>query len=284
MKKDASKNLVPQNNGGHSGYDPMELAAMLWAPYRAIVALSTPRLSTAERGRGGAVMAIPGLGTNDDAMLAFRTMLKRAGYQPSGWELGLNRGFDLADLDHLTQRVKEQARKDGAPVSLIGWSLGGIYARAIAQEAPGAVAGVITLGTPWKGVQHTSVAARHQARTGQHISEALPKDVWKRLEKTTRPLEVPYTSLYSKDDGVVDWQACVVSLDEKRKAQSIEVTGQHFGLPYNLVVFAVVEEVLADNRAEKWRPRPYADGANLKLPPIKTNEEALGGQAPTMRM
>lgn len=240
--------------------DNRELMAMALAPFRAMVA-SAYRYPV-PRANGHDVVVIPGLGTTDESLATLRGMLRRAGYRPTGWEMGVNNGFTLEDLQRLTARVRQMAEESGQSVSLIGWSLGGVYARAIAQEAPKAVAQVITLGTPWRGIEFTSIAKRHQAKTGEHISQAIPAPIWRRLQKTTNKLAVPYTSIYSRDDGIVDWEACVVELSPENRAQSIEVSEQHFGLPYSIRIFSIVEELLSsDVSPEGWTPHPLADGA-----------------------
>ena len=124
------------------GRAPLEFAASLAA---------APWLRRLPRGDGHRVLVLPGLAANDLTTLPMRTFLKDRGYQPAPWELGLNLGPRAGVLDAIRERVRALHAIDGRPVSLLGWSLGGVYAREIAKEMADQVRCVITLGSPFSG-------------------------------------------------------------------------------------------------------------------------------------
>ena len=237
-------------------FNSLENAAMLFSPARALMAIAYQQVT--KQGDGHPVLVIPGLGTDDTSMMAFKKMLEKSGFAPTGWNLGMNRGYSLEDEAHLVKMVREIKKATGQKVSIIGWSLGGMYARAIAQDSPSDVRQVITLGTPWKGIENTSIAHRFEKETGQQIQTTMTEQVVSRLKKISSDLEVPYMSIYSKEDGISYWEACRVELDHRQMAQSVEIGGQHFHLPNSLEAFSIVEDMLRMS-AENWEPHPKAD-------------------------
>jgi pimeloyl-ACP methyl ester carboxylesterase len=142
-------------------------------------------------------------------------------------------------------------------VSLIGWSLGGIYAREIARVMPDAVRQVITLGTPFAGDgDATNVGWIYRVLSGQ---PARVDDNLSRRLRSTPP--VPTTSVFSRSDGVVAWQACQEPR-ELPQAENVEVEGSHVGLVWHPKVWSVVADRLAQPEGA-WRPyRDPRDAAN----------------------
>ena len=114
-------------------------------------------LLRAPPGDGHAVLVIPGFGATDRSTWPLRHVLERLGYAVQGWELGRNTGSSPRIADALRRRLATARRRSGRPVSLIGWSLGGIYARELARRNPDAVRQVITLGSPIHGGEFTSL-------------------------------------------------------------------------------------------------------------------------------
>lgn len=127
--------------------------ALLTEPPRAgldvaALAAAWPLLAAARRGDGHPVLVLPGLMTGDPATVVLRTALRALGHDVSGWSLGINRGPTGRVVDTLRARVEQLHRTSGRRVSLVGWSLGGLYAQELARAAPGSVRGLVTLGTP----------------------------------------------------------------------------------------------------------------------------------------
>jgi esterase/lipase len=151
-------------------------------------------------------------------------------------------------LQKLIKRTNEVSEmSDGQPVSIIGWSLGGIYAREIAKEIPNIVRQVITLGTPFKGTDQTNAAL---------LYELLSKDTSHKdptiLKRIAEPPPVPFTSIFSKSDGVVYWES---SIEEAGKQiENIEVPGAcHLGLGHNPISMFIIANRLAQQK-DTWVP------------------------------
>ncbi|WP_395689250.1 alpha/beta fold hydrolase [Caenimonas koreensis] len=156
--------------------------------------------------------------------------------------MGLNRGpqgdFDewLARLDN---KVRELHDRQGRTVSIIGWSLGGIYAREIAKRAPQLVRHVVTLGSPFGGVEASNgqTAFRLLNRGGASMTPAMRARL--RLDPP-----VPATAIYSRTDGVVAWRSCM--LQESATARNFEVSGaSHCGMGVHPQVLRIVVDRLA---------------------------------------
>ncbi|HXZ16705.1 MAG TPA: alpha/beta fold hydrolase, partial [Roseiarcus sp.] len=166
--------------------------------------VAAPFLATARRGVPQPVIVLPGLGASDRATTAIRTYLGFLGHQAHGWKRGRNVRPTGADLLAVAAQIRALHAEAGAPVSLVGWSRGGIIAREAARMAPEAVRMVITLGSPFAAPAATNVAAVWRRLTGEPFPAPAPEQ----LRALAAPLPVPSTSIYSRSDGVVAWRAC----------------------------------------------------------------------------
>ena len=201
--------------------------------------LRLPELSRLPGGAGRPVRVLPGFATGDGSTALLRGFLRALDYRVRGWGLGWNHGDVPSLVPRVTAAVVRAAEEAGQPVSLVGWSLGGVLAREAARDAPDAVARVITLGTPVVGgPKYTAVGALF-ARRGIDL-DAVEAEVERRNRV---PLRVPVTAIYSRGDGVVAWQACIdrVSPD----VEHVEVSTTHLGLGFSADVYRVVAERLA---------------------------------------
>ena len=191
-------------------------------------------------GDGHPVLVFPGFGASGAATADLRMRLHQLNYQAYDWECGVNigphYGFDQW-LSLLGEQLQQIHAAHGRPVSVIGWSLGGIYARALGKRYPALVRQVITLATPFDSIHDTDEAHRF-AQDG-----ALP-DV-SEIERLAENLPVPSASIYSLTDGIVAWQTCVHP--DSSGHRNIEVTGvSHFGMVYHPEVLRVVATLLND--------------------------------------
>jgi pimeloyl-ACP methyl ester carboxylesterase len=141
-----------------------------------------------------------------------------------GWGLGRNNGRVPSLIPRLTERVEEVRRNLGAPVSLVGWSLGGYLAREVARERSDLVGQIVTLGAPVVGGPKYTASAPMYRRRGYDLDE-IEKQV---EERADRPIEVPITALYSVSDGVVAWRAC--RDEESPRIRHQRVSSSHLGL------------------------------------------------------
>lgn len=197
------------------------------AAYVRLAALA-PALRVAPRGDGHPVLVLPGFLASDRSTVPLRRFLGRLGYRCAGWELGRNLGPRPGVLAGLTRSLDQLAQAHDQPVSLVGWSLGGVYARRLALERPAAVRTVVTLGSPFDD------------RHGRLAPLATPG-----------PLPAPSTAIYTRSDGVVGWRTTVQAPGERR--ENVEVRGSHCGLGVNPAALLVVADRLAQVPGE-WAP------------------------------
>lgn len=236
-----------------------------------------PLLAGAPRGDGQPVMVLPGFMGGDESTVILRRYLARLGYRPVAWGLGQNSG-SLEIQERLFHRFQTVADEYDRRVSLIGQSLGGVYARELARQFPELVRQVVTLGSPFasQGPESTNALV---ARLFQYLSGMSHDEMRDQmLDFAAEPPPVPSTAIYSKADGVVHWSACLEY--EGYQAENIEVLGSHTGMAMNPLVFHVLADRLAQPEGA-WRPFRRAPGcAGLLFPtPERTisRAEANGG-------
>ena len=218
------------------GRAPLELVAMLAA---------TPWLRKLPRGGGHPVVVFPGLAASDFTTLPLRKFLDRLGYTTHPWGQGFNFGPRAGVLARCSAQVQALFERDAQPVSLLGWSLGGVYAREVAKLLPDRTRCVITLGTPFTGHPRATNAWRlFQLLSGQDIHDPAV------LAQVRTPPPVPTTSIYSRSDGVVAWQ-CSVN-EPGPLAENIEVQASHIGMGLNPVALYAIADRLAQPRGA-WK-------------------------------
>ena len=211
-----------------------------------------PALSVGPRGDGHGVLVLPGLMADDHTTVALRHVLRVRGYRPHAWRLGTNIGPTQHIHDGLVRRLAELSAGGEQPVSIIGWSLGGILARELARRHPESVRSVITLGSPFRLSNRDDPDATHAGRLF-HAFLPWHTDFLGQAqgEEHRRPLQVPATSIYSRLDGVVPWQACLDLPGPLR--ENIEVSASHLGLGVHPVVLAIVLDRLRQP-VGAWQP------------------------------
>ncbi len=216
--------------------------------YGAMLA-GSPVLLAAPRGDGHAVLVLPGLLAEDTSTLTLRAYLRTRGYDVHGWRLGRNLGPTAKIREGMTRLLRELAGSHGEPVSIVGWSLGGIFARELARAEPALVRQVITLGSPFRiaDPRDSRAHAAFQRYTRLHAD---PSTLPSRADLGT-PIPVPSTAIYSRLDGIVPWQACVEVPGPRR--ESVAVYSSHLGLGHNPAALWVVADRLAQPAGE-WRP------------------------------
>jgi len=211
-------------------------------------------LGAAPRGDGHPVLVLPGLGGGDWSTVVLRQTLRRLGYAVHGWNLGLNRGPTPEVIERVPATVAALADRYGRRVSLVGWSLGGIYAVAAARAHPGRVRQVITLGSPIRMSHPVQTRAMRYYR--RHAHRHVPPGRLPPSEWVQPPLPVPATSIASRWDGIVSYRAALHPPGENR--ENITVVGSHFGLGQHPAVLWAVADRLAQPEG-RWRPfRPPA--------------------------
>ena len=236
----AMPNAMPRADD-HEVEPPSTLLLLLegraFGEYAAFV-LSAPFLGRLPRGDGHPVLVLPGFMASDFSTRPLRRLLGRLGYDVHGWGLERNTGPSRRVRDGMRDSLERLHARTGQKVSLIGWSLGGVYARELARAAPETVRRVITLGSPIHGVPNASNADALFRR----MNGAAPVD-WEGINRRRVPPPVPCTSIYSKTDGIVTWR-CALE-DPAPNTENVEVAGSHCGLGVNPQAVRVIADRLA---------------------------------------
>jgi pimeloyl-ACP methyl ester carboxylesterase len=222
--------------------------------------VSLPLFRMMPAGDGHPVLVLPGFMADDRSTAALRSVLRSRSYEVHRWGLGRNLGPRAAMVDGLADRLEAIHRDSGSSVSLVGWSLGGIYARAMARWRPHAVRRVITLGSPFR-MRHGDRSNASRLFDWLNPGPGVPHPA--SLEE--RPLPVPSTAIYTRTDGVARWHLCIEA--EHPQAENIEVRGSHCGLGHNPAVILAVADRLAQPEGSFRRFRPPRAVAGLYPPP-----------------
>jgi pimeloyl-ACP methyl ester carboxylesterase len=207
-------------------------------------------------GDGHPVLVFPGLAAGDTTTLVMRRFLGGLGYSAHAWEQGLNLGPRPGVLEACVERVQQLHAEHGRRVSLVGWSLGGVYAREIAKMLPASVRIVVTLGAPFTGHPKATNAWRvYQLVSGE--KEIDPA----RFAALREAPRLPTTSIYSRSDGVVAWQCSVEQ--ETARTENIEVHASHIGMGMNPTALYAIADRLAQPEG-KWRRFDHAEHTGIK--------------------
>lgn len=204
-------------------------------------------LQRAPASDGHTVLVFPGLSASDASTMPLRGYLGTLGYRTLGWSQGFNFGPRAGVLQTARRDLERAFESSGRKVSLVGWSLGGVYARELAKEVPDLVRSVITLGSPFGGPPKSTNAWRiYELTSGRDIEREHGQ-----FDLPTAP-PVPTTSVYSRTDGIVAWQGCVQHPDHA-ETENIEVVASHIGLGLNPSAWWAVADRLAQPEG-RWRP------------------------------
>jgi pimeloyl-ACP methyl ester carboxylesterase len=252
-----------QRSGPRTIHSITELPRVLVEMSR--LALSWPALlAAAPRGDGHPVMVLPGFTAGDDSMLMLRRLLTQLDYKALPWLQGTNVGHPRL-LEGAMRRFYRLHHAFDTKISLVGQSLGGVFAREIAREFPDAVRCVITLGSPFAGGDDSPtnpmMEKLFERMSGLTIDELRAQ---RPMVMNTDPLPMPTTALYSKEDGVVAWSACVEEEDDH--SENIRVIGSHSGMAMNPDVVRVVADRLAQD-PNNWQKFDYSRGCNRWIYP-----------------
>lgn len=195
-------------------------------------------------GDGHPVLVIPGFMSSDSSTANLRRYIDDLGYTALGWDMGRNYGRPDY-MKELRERVCSIADEYDSEVSIIGWSLGGIFARQLGKQQPDEVRQIITLGAPFRGVgKANNVAWLYNFLKGTKRVAPASKEL---LADLPKPAPVPTTAIYTKQDGIVPWRLCM-ELEETSIHQNVEVRGSHFGLGHNPSVMRIIADRLQYER------------------------------------
>ncbi len=209
----------------------------------ALLVPAAPLLLAQHPGDGRQVMLLPGFLTDDRSTWPLRRFLEYLGYEPLPWNLGRNTGQPDVDAGRVIERLAA-VRRPHEPITLIGWSLGGVIAREVARRAPGAVREIITMGTPVEGgPKYTATGDRFAGRQNIDL-DALERHIH---DINRQGIDCPLTIIYSRGDGIVDWRAAIDRYNPQ--ARHFRVAGSHLGLGVNPLVWRRIARTLSVSRA-----------------------------------
>lgn len=207
------------------------------------------------KGDGHPVIVFPGFVASDRSTKPMRRLLDDLGYQTYGWGLGRNLKFDTRREAEMAALLDRIYKKHGRAISLIGWSLGGVFAREIAKTRPNIVRSVISLGSPISGDMDQTSARRLYEFLNGKPDEALKT----RLSTLAEAPPVPTTSIYTKSDGIVAWRGSIQK-PQATPTENIRVPASHVGLGVNPIVMYAIADRLSQAEGE-WEP---FDNSGLK--------------------
>ena len=237
-----------------NAHPPSKLLA-LTEPSRALGELAAfyamrPLLSFLPRGDGHGVLVLPGFMATDSSTGPMRRLLGQLGYEVAGWNLGRNLKVDNARVEAMARCVEELFDKTGGKISIIGWSLGGVFARELAKQLPDKVRQVITLGSPISDNRNfTNARPLFEAINGKQ-PEPMKSGKFRKLSDAP---PVPTTSILTKADGVVHWRGSVQRAGDNPQTENIEVFASHVGLGVNPAVMVAIADRLEQPEGA-WQP------------------------------
>lgn len=184
------------------------------------------------------IVLLPGYGGGDLSLKPLQLFLRRSGFNVRTWGLGLNSGGMTRFYSRVRDLVRQEYETHGKPVILLGWSLGGVFAREVTRDHPEWVAHVITMGSPIVGGPKYTVFAPLYAATGRDV-ERIEKNIKSRY---ANPIRRPVTALFSRTDGIVAWEACIDNWTPG--VEHREVACSHVGMGYSKPVFVLLHRLL----------------------------------------
>lgn len=224
-----------------------------------LMRIARPAAGLLPRADEHTVLVLPGFMSDDWSTVTLRKQLDRLGYRTVPWGLGTNVGARDELVSSLIAFFENLVAASDGKISIIGHSLGGVYARELARMRPDSVRQVITLGSPIRDRGRSSNVWRaYEVFSGHKTSDPLFGGPLKRR----RPPGVPSTAIYTKTDGVVSWRVCLEM--PHATTQNIEVPGSHCGLVSNPVVFAVIAGMLAQPE-DHWQPFKWSQVLRTRI-------------------
>ena len=255
-----------------TGAHPPSKLLALTEPSRALGELAAfyalrPLLSFLPRGDGHGVLVLPGFMATDTSTVPMRRLLSDLGYEVAGWDLGRNLRVDNERVEAMARCVRDLAAKTGGKISIIGWSLGGVFARELAKQLPDHVRQVITLGSPISDNRNfTNARPIFEAINGKK-PEPMKSGKFKKLGDAP---PVPTTSILTKADGVVHWRGSVQHPGDNPQTENIEVFASHIGLGVNPAVMYAIADRLAQPEG-RWAPFQATGCAAFAFPRTTLN-------------
>ncbi len=210
-----------------------------------------PMLDLAPKGEGQPVLVFPGFYAADRSTARMRAYLNRRGYDAYAWEQGRNPGLSEALYQRLEEKLLALYEQRQQSVSLVGWSLGGLYARLLAHKYPDKVRQVITLGSPFNVSQMGAVSGAVERLYERMNPDQAGDPLLQQEEFWKTPPPVPSTAIYSEGDGIAHWSYCIDA--ENHNTENIQVPSSHLGMTHNPLILYMIATRLSQPEGE-WRP------------------------------
>ena len=205
----------------------------------------------ADVGAGRPVLVVPGFSAHDGMTGRLRHHLRQAGFHVHGWGQGRNIGLTDDLIDGLAERLADVRARHGRPVSIVGWSFGGLLARSLAHRFPEDVRQIVCMASPWRASgEHTRATAMFERSRERHGISDRAHDL---VAQARGPVPVPCTAIWSRSDGIVPWEGCRVDPRDTPPAENVVVASSHVGMVANPVVLAVVVDRLSQDPGA-WQP------------------------------
>ncbi len=211
--------------------EALEIPKLLLSPLQRAVPMAP--------GQGQPVVVYPGYLTSDISSIRLRRSLRAAGYAAYGWEIGQNKGARADLLERLGERLDEVANRHGQSAVLVGWSLGGIFARELAKQRTELVRAVITLGSPFSGHPRANNAWRIYEALNDH-----PVDNPPIASNLAEKPPVPTIAVWSPIDGIVSSEAARGQPHESDR--QVELRERHLSLARAPAGIVLIGRLLAD--------------------------------------
>ena len=216
-----------------------------------------PILRGTPKGDGHPVLLVPGFTASDATLIALSAFLRSRGYHVETWGLGQNTGFKLKFSQALEQKLRFMHHRHRRKVSVVGWSLGGVYAFYAAHSAPECVRTVVSLGSPMKFstdvLLDVPMLVKALYRYIAHPMGPVAHLANVRAKVLRAPPPVPSTCVFSMTDGVVPADAARIDDTDDDEHENIWVPGSHVGLGFNAAVMWILADRLAQPEGG-WHP------------------------------
>ncbi|MEL7453009.1 MAG: alpha/beta hydrolase, partial [Pseudomonadota bacterium] len=200
------------------------------------------------RGDGHCVLVLPGFLAGDGSTRPLRGLLRDLGYDAQGWGMGQNLRFNAERDRQMMDLVERVYAQKGRKISLIGWSLGGVFAREIAKGVPEKVRCVITLGSPISNERaHSNARNLFEAINGKSTTPLSDG----RYQDLEAPPPVPTTSIFTKMDGVVNWRGSVQK--PGGETENICLPSSHLGIGVSPLTMVAIADRLIQPEGD-WMP------------------------------
>lgn len=225
-----------------------------------------PLLATLPRGDGHPVLVLPGFLASDRSTAPMRRLLDDLGYAAHGWGFGHNLRVDNARIEAMIALLRSLHSESGRKVSIIGWSLGGVFARELAKMHPEAVRSVISLGSPI----HDDRGHTNATRLFEYLNGKDPEPVRDgNFRALDRAPPVPTTSILTYTDGIVHWRGSVQA-PHHAQTENIGVHASHCGLGVNPSVMIAIADRLRQPEGA-WQPFAPTFTQRWMFLPVKPN-------------